>query len=374
MAGQVIPEIERESPDALSIQELEQVAARLEEKIEAIDEEIASTTDVAERKRLRAERKVTRRLHKQAADFAARKRRYEEHMATFGTRNSYSKTDRDATFMRMKEDHMKNGQLKPGYNVQIATEGQYTLAYDVYPNPTDMKTLIPFLDEIETFFDLPAHIVADAGYGSQQNYTDILERRGRLPLVPHTMYRKEQKKKWREDPFNIANWAYDDETDTFTCPDGRRLPFSHESQRTDRNGFTRDFRVYECESCDGCPFRELCTKAEPGRHRQVSVNGAWEEQKHMTRTLLSDEKTGALYARRKTDVEPVFGYLKANSGFTRFSVRGKQRVKRELGFALMAVNLRKFIANGIGGSAKKGSGHRKSVTGPLFLLKISKTG
>ncbi len=66
-----------------------------------------------------------------------------------------SKTDRDATFMRMKEDHMKNGQLKPGYNVQIATEGQYTLAYDVYPNPTDMKTLIPFLDEIETFLDLP---------------------------------------------------------------------------------------------------------------------------------------------------------------------------------------------------------------------------
>ncbi|TCI23802.1 IS5/IS1182 family transposase, partial [Exiguobacterium sp. SH5S4] len=81
-----------------------------------------------------------------------------------------------------KEDHMKNGQLKPGYNVQIATEGQYTLAYDVYPNPTDMKT-----------------------------------------LIPHTMYRKEQKKKWREDPFNLANWAYDDGTDTFTCPDGRRL-------------------------------------------------------------------------------------------------------------------------------------------------------
>ncbi|TCI23942.1 IS5/IS1182 family transposase, partial [Exiguobacterium sp. SH5S4] len=143
MADQVIPEIERESPDALSVEELEQIAARLEEKIESINEEIATATDVAERKRLRMKRKIPRRLHKQAADFAARKRRYEEHMATFGTRNSYSKTDRDATFMRMKEDHMKNGQLKPGYNVQIATEGQYTLAYDVYPNPTDMKTLIP---------------------------------------------------------------------------------------------------------------------------------------------------------------------------------------------------------------------------------------
>lgn len=374
MADQVIPEIERESPDALTVQELEHIAARLEETIESINEEISSTTDVEERKRLRAERKKPRHLRKQAADFAARKRRYEEHMVTFGTRNSYSKTDHDATFMRMKEDHMKNGQLKPGYNVQIATEGQYTLAYDVYPNPTDTKTLIPFLDEIETFFDLPAYIVADAGYGSQQNYTDILERRGRQPLIPHTMYRKEQKKKWRDDPFNLANWAYDEKTDTFTCPDGRKLPFSHESHRTDRDGFARDFRVYACESCVDCPFRGQCTKAEEGRHRQVRVNGTWEEQKNMTRTLLSDEKTGALYARRKTDVEPVFGYLKANLGFTRFSVRGKQRVKRELGFALMAVNLRKFIANGISGSAKKGSDHRKSVTGPLFLSKIFKTG
>src|SRR5699024_1700326 len=73
--------------------------------------------------------------------------------------------------MRMKDDHMMNGQLKPGYNVQIAAEGQYTLAYDVFPNPTDTRTLIPFLNEIEEgYFDLPKYIVADAGYGSEQNY------------------------------------------------------------------------------------------------------------------------------------------------------------------------------------------------------------
>lgn len=115
-------------------------------------------------------------------------------MAAFGTRNSYSKTDRDATFMRMKDDHMKNGQLKPGYNVQIATSGQYTLAYDVFPNPTDMRTLAPFLDEAETFLELPAYIVADAGYGSQPNYTDILERRGRIPLIPYTMYGRNRRR------------------------------------------------------------------------------------------------------------------------------------------------------------------------------------
>ena len=73
-------------------------------------------------------------------------------MEIFGNRNSYSKTDTDATFMRMKDDHMKNGQLKAGYNVQLATEGQYALADDIFPNPTDTRTFIPFLDAIEKDF------------------------------------------------------------------------------------------------------------------------------------------------------------------------------------------------------------------------------
>ena len=111
-------------------------------------------------------------------DFITRKQKYQNDMEIFSDRNSYSKTDPDATFMRMKDDYMKNGQLKAGYNVQIATEGQYALAYDVFQNPTDTRTLIPFLDSIEeNFFELPEHIVADAGYGSEQNYEDIIERR-----------------------------------------------------------------------------------------------------------------------------------------------------------------------------------------------------
>ncbi len=70
---------------------------------------------------------------------------YEKHLKTLGKRNSYSKTDPDATFMRMKEDHMMNGQLKPAYNVQIGTENQFFTHYDFYPNPTDTLTFIPFV-------------------------------------------------------------------------------------------------------------------------------------------------------------------------------------------------------------------------------------
>uniref|UniRef100_UPI00112F1BCF transposase n=1 Tax=Escherichia coli TaxID=562 RepID=UPI00112F1BCF len=153
-------------------------------------------------------------------------------------RNSYSKTDLDATFMRMKDDYMQNGQLKAGYNVQIATEGQYALAYRLFSNPTDTSTLIPFLDEIEQhYFKLPKHIVADAGYGSEQNYHDILSNRKREALITYNMYIREQKKKYKQNKFNPDNWAYDEETDTYTCPNQKRLEFQYHSIRNDQTDY-----------------------------------------------------------------------------------------------------------------------------------------
>ena len=74
------------------------------------------------------------------------------------------------------------------------------------------------------------------------------------------------------------------------------------------------------------------------------VNEKWEQQKEYVRTKLSDEKTGSIYRRHKIDVRPVFGFLKANLRFNRFSVRGKSKVENEMGIALMAVNLRKYTA------------------------------
>jgi hypothetical protein len=109
---------------------------------------IEASSDASERKALRSKRKYPKKAYKQLIDFIIRKQKYQKDFEIFGERNSYSKTDSDATFMRMKDDYMKNGQLKAGYNVQIATEGQYALAYGIYSNPTDSRTLIPFLDEI----------------------------------------------------------------------------------------------------------------------------------------------------------------------------------------------------------------------------------
>lgn len=345
LESEIIPEIERENDEQLSLEELSQLVQKVDDVVTEYDKQIESS-DAPERKVLRSERKYPKQVRKQLIDFVLRKQKYERDFEIFGTRNSYSKTDHDATFLRMKDDYMKNGQLKAGYNVQIATEGQYALAYSLFPNPTDTRTLIPFLDEIEQhYFELPKHIVADAGYGSEQNYDDILSNRKREALITYGMYIKEQKKKYRENKFNSANWQYDEENDVYLCPNQKLLQFKYHSVRTDKVGFTRRFKVYECEDCSGCPFRSLCTKAKEGNNRTLMVNEKWEQQKEYVREKLSEEKTGSIYRQRKIDVEPVFGFLKANLSFTRFSVRGKSKVENEMGFALMAVNLRKFTAN-----------------------------
>src|SRR5699024_10161068 len=153
------------------------------------------------RKQLRSERKERKKYRKHYGDFLFGKQKYQRDMEIFKDRNSYSKTDHDATFMRIKDDYMRNGQLKAGYNLQIATEGQYALAYDIFPNPTDTRTFTPFLNTIEKYyFELPKYIVAEAGYGSEQNYDDVLNNRNRTPLITYNQYRKEKKKKFKNDP------------------------------------------------------------------------------------------------------------------------------------------------------------------------------
>jgi len=372
---EIIPEIERESSDELSEDELSSIIGNLNKTVQLYDEEIEASEDTSLRKELRSGRKEPKQYRKQFLDFLQRKEKYRADMEIFGNRNSYSKTDHDATFMRMKDDHMKNGQLKAGYNVQVATEGQYALAYDIFPNPTDTRTFIPFLDTIEKdFFELPEYIVADAGYGSEENYMDVVENRGCTPLITYNQYCKEKKKKFKEDPFNTANWAYDKEADTFTCPNGRSLRFIHPSTRKDKYGFMRHFKVYECEDCSSCPLRVHCTKAKEGSNRRMYINETWEHQKAYICEKLSEEKTGEIYSKRKVDVEPVFGFLKANLSFTRFSVRGKEKVKNEMGFAFMAVNLRKYTAMSNGQISdnpkdkdKKAFVHQKPVNECFFL-------
>jgi len=364
---EVLPCLKEEGQsDGLTSHQLEEIAHHLEAELEATEKHLQSEKQKEKQSQLKRQRRTYKKhLRKIQADYLPRKQKYEAYNRLFQDRNSFSKTDTDATFMRMKDDYMRNGQLKPGYNVQIATENQYVLAYDLFPNPTDTKTLNPFLDSfLDQHKELPEYIVADAGYGSEENYMYIHDILDKTPLITYGGYHKKSKKNYRDNPFIVENWRYLEEEDTYICPAHRAVPFKRYSRRKDRGGFVRDFKVYECEDCRGCPVRSHCTKAKSDRTRQIQVNNNWRYFKAACKQKLLDEKTGSIYRKRKIEVEPVFGHLKAHLGFHRFHLRGKQGAKIDVGLALMALNLRKL------GKYLEKKVCTKEKTSPILILII----
>ena len=223
----ILPELIDDLKDELSIEEIERIRQSLEEKENQLIEAIDQTETVEERKLRRKEKSEVHKQKKRFDDFAQRKMSYEEQLVIMGVRNSFSKTDHDATFMRMKEDHMLNGQLKPGYNIQLATENQFALAYDCYPNPTDTRTFIPFLEKIESKIGLPENIVADAGYASEENYCYVLDETESTPIIPHQGYLKEKKRAHKQNQFHRDNWTYNELEEYYICHNQTRVVCSH---------------------------------------------------------------------------------------------------------------------------------------------------
>src|SRR5699024_4533193 len=177
---EIIPAIERENEEELAVKEIKTVVEKLDDTVETYTTKIDDSSEASERKQLRSERKEPKKYRKQFGDLLVRKKKNQRDMEKSKDKTRYTKTEQEATFMRMQDNNMRNDKLKAGYNLQIATEGQYALAYDILPNPTDTRTFIPFLNTIEKdYFELPKYIVADAGYGSEQNYDDILNNRHR---------------------------------------------------------------------------------------------------------------------------------------------------------------------------------------------------
>jgi hypothetical protein len=154
-----------------------------------------------------------------------RKRKYEKAKRTAGKRSSYSKTDPDAAFMRMKEDHLGNGQLKPAYNIQIGTESGFVVGYDIFPNPADIRTLKPHLrKQKKRLGQGPKRVIADTGYGSEENFA-YLENKRVTVVVKYLLLRKEQSVKWWEDPWRSDNWEYHEDEDYYVCPNGQKVIF-----------------------------------------------------------------------------------------------------------------------------------------------------
>jgi hypothetical protein len=242
--------------------------------------------------------------------------------------------------MRMKEDHMRNGQLKPGYNVQVGTENQFIVGYSLHQRPTDTRCLIPHLEKLKaTLGQLPKTIVADAGYGGEENYA-YLEKEELEPLVKYNTFYKETAKAWKTDISKLENWTYSEERDQWVCPQGRTLDFVREMKSKTDSGYEVKQRIYRSQSCEGCPFKQQCSKAEGNRVIRVSLN--YLRFKAKAREKLRSEGGRKLSGRRMAEVESVFGQLKSNRGFRRFLLRGLPKVSLEVGWLSLAHNLLKM--------------------------------
>ena len=269
-----------------------------------------------------------------------KKAEYEGHLGKMGNRNSYSKTDPDATFMRMKEDHMMNGQTKPGYNVQLSTENQFVTNYGIYQRPTDQGTLIGYLGSFgQRYGRQSGTVVADSGYGSEQNY-EFLFGNGITPFVKYNMFHAEKKRKYRCDIFRVENLFYNRELDFYVCPMGQRLEHAGDEKKVSDLGYVSTVSIYRAKRCEGCPMRGLCHKGKGPR--AIEVNHRNNELRAKARELLDSEEGLRHRSLRPIEPEAVFGQIKFNHGFKRFRLRSIEKVSVEFGLVALAHNLRKY--------------------------------
>ena len=273
--------------------------------------------------------------------FLNKKNEYYSHLGKLGSRNSFSKTDVDATFMRMKEDHMRNGQLKPGYNVQIGVESEYIVGVGIFSNRSDVNTLIPFLNRIKSHTRrLFERIIADAGYESSENYL-YLEENGQECFIKPTNYEISKKRTYKTNPYAVENMEYNAEKDEYTCPDGRKLKFRRESTKTTENGYVVSTRYYSNDRCGRCPHRDKCHSSKNG-YRTVRVNQVLNEYRPKVLEALTSDEGILLRRNRSIQVEGVFGVLKEDYGFRRFLTRGKKNVETQFFLLAFALNIEKL--------------------------------
>lgn len=291
------------------------------------------------------EKKAQRERKKQVKELEEHREKlveYDQKLKKLGTRNSYSKTDPSATFMRMKEDAMNNGQTKPGYNLQIATENQFITNFGLYHNPNDTLTLIPFLQSYQKRYDVNASIVvADSGYGSEENYR-FLEDSHTEAFVKYNRFHIEHRLRYKPNPYHPDNLYYNKEKDYYVCPMGQRMLRIDTKRSKTESGYTSESARYQARNCEGCPLRGLCFKAKG--NRIIEVNHRLNDYKRKASKLLTSEEGVKHRRRRCIEPEAVFGQMKYNMGYKRFRHFGQDKVSMDFAFFAIAFNIKKLCS------------------------------
>lgn len=275
--------------------------------------------------------------------------KYKECYEILGTdRNSYSKTDITATFMRMKDDHMMNGQLKPAYNVQIAVENYFIIHSYISNDRTDYDTLIPVLEKHQTAFGhYPDEVTADSGYCSEKNLL-YLKEKNMKSYIKLQLHEKMKTKAYKEDIGKYYNMRYliEDDTPYYQCHDGRRL--DHIRTETSRQkGYTKTVEVYGCDDCSGCGHKARCLykyneERDTGKNKVMKVNEVWVDLSAETHENIESERGILNRQIRSIQTEGHFGDIKENENFRRFHYRSSEKVKKEFLLYAIGRNMNKY--------------------------------
>ena len=268
---------------------------------------------------------------------------YNSRLEQMEGRNSISKTDPSATFMRMKEDAMCNGQTKPGYNLQISSENQFITDFALFPNPTDTLTFIPFLGSFPGRYGrFPKRVVADSGYGSEENYR-FMDEAGIEGFVKYNRFHLEHRPRYKPDTFHPDSLYYNEEGDYYICPMGQRMSRTGTVQTRTEGGYISQSACYRAIRCKGCPLRCLCYKAKTNQ-RTIRVNHRLNAYKRKACELLTSEEGIKERGRRCIEPEAVFGQMKSNMAYRRFRHMGKDKVVMDFTFFAIAFNIKKLCS------------------------------
>ena len=287
---------------------------------------------------------LLQRTIERVEDCLKRQKQYDDYNHSFGERNSFSKTDRDATFMRMKEDHMKNGQLKPGYNVTLAVDSEYIVGMILSADRNDSRTFIPMMEKLKWLgYQKP---VADAGFESEENYT-YCEANGQIAFIKPSNHDQAKTKKYRSDIGKRENMPYDPEGDNYLCHAGHKIHAAYEKKTKSKAGYPIVTTVYSCTECGGCPHKAKCIKGSSKipleeRSKNLYISKTFLRQREEMEARINGEEGVLLRVNRSIQAEGAFGVLKQDMGFRRFLMRGNVKVYTELLLLGMAYNVNKL--------------------------------
>ena len=289
----------------------------------------------------RGRRKTIRQRHYECLQAYMRKlEEYRKKLTICGDeRNSYARTDHSATFMRLKRDYMGNDQLLPAYNIQIGVADEYIAVADVSHCRSDMDCFVPLMEKFRGLYGFyPEYPVADAGYGSYNNYL-YCEEHGMKKYMKFTMFDKESKnRKYRENPYRAENFHIDPDG-VMRCPNGKAFHFRYR-KNVKGNKYGRQEEVFECEDCTDCPYASECKKTP--KNRTVRIN---QELTAMHREVLDNLNSihGALLRmNRSIQAEGTFGVMKYDRRYKRIVRRGINSVRLEVFLVSIGHNLYKL--------------------------------